>query len=80
MNPGSRLHGCSTPHQRERIIALLQQAGLSVDRFGYQHGRTFDAAGIPDPPWGGDVQAHVARLPRPHASALIETLKAQVHV
>ena len=79
MNPASRLHGCSTPHQRERIIALMREAALPTDRFGHRHQQPFDAAGIPEPPYGSDVQAHVARLPRPHASALIEALKAQVH-
>lgn len=79
MNPGARLHGISTPNQRERIIALLRAAELSTDRFNHRHQRPFDAAGIPEPPYGSDVEAHVARLPRPHASALIEALKAQVH-
>lgn len=65
----------STPEQRDYIRRLLDATELSTDRFTYQHRIPWKDARLPEPPFNGDIDAHLRTLSKAQASALIRVLK-----
>lgn len=66
--------GASTPHQRLYIRTLMRELELSTHRFTYQHRGPFADAGLPEPVFDGDIDAHLRTLTKVEASALIKSL------
>lgn len=71
------LTGGSTPHQRLYVRTLMRDLGLATGRFTYQHRTPFKSAGLPEPVFDADIDAHLCALSRKQASALIDALKRQ---
>lgn len=70
----------STPEQRDYIRRLLQLLELPTQRFTYQHRAPWKDARLPEPPFDGDVDAHLRALSKAQASALIRVLKLRADV
>lgn len=66
--------GGSTAHQRLYLRTLMREAELTTDRFTFQHRDPFKDAGLPEPAYGADIDAHLRTLSKPQASALIKAL------
>lgn len=69
--------GGSTAHQRLYLRTLMRELELATDRFTFQHRGPFADAGLPEPPYGADIDAHLRGLTKPQASALIKALLAR---
>lgn len=78
----SRRNGAegSTPHQRLYTRVLFDRLELSTDRFTFQHRGPFKQAGLPEPEFDADVDAHLRSLTRRQASDLIRVLEQRADV
>ena len=68
----------STPHQRLYIRTLMRQLELDTLRITLFLRRFWEAAKLPEPALGTELDAWLCSLTRAQASALVAALKAEV--